>query len=531
AGSSETAIEVERPADPAHGDYATNAALRLAKPLRRPPLEIAEAIRSRVALGGPIAAVEVAKPGFVNIRLSGPWLARQVDAIIEQGSAFGRSDRLAGQRIQVEYISANPTGPMTVANARGGPLGDVLANVLALAGADVEREFYVDDTGTQIDALGRSVAVRYRELGGDRGVPFPDDGYPADYVVDIARRIRDEDGAAHEPLPFVEQARLMAAKAVEWVVADQRRVAEKFGIRYDEWFRESSLVESSYFKETLEELRRRGAIEERDGAIWLRSSDPTDDREGYVIVRSNGEPTYFGKDIPYHRQALLERGFDKKIDVWGANTHGHMRKMRQALAALGIPAERWEVVLYQYVRFVHEGVLKRMGKRYGEFLLLEDVIDAVGVDAARYFLLRSSADRTLDFDFELAVQQSNENPVYYVQYAHARIASIFRTAAERGIGVDGADVTLLTEPGELGLVRQCLRLPELLAEIVERKGVHLLTGYALELAGLFHPFYTTTRVVTEDVARAKARLRLVRAVQVTLRQTLGLLGVSAPESM
>jgi arginyl-tRNA synthetase len=531
SAAADAPVEVERPANPAHGDYATNIAMRLAKPLRRAPHEIAEAIRTRVALDGAISAVEVAGPGFVNVRLSERWLARQVGEIVRQGERFGRSEAVAGQRIQVEYISANPTGPMTVANARGGPIGDVLANVLAFAGADAQREYYVDDTGTQIEQLGRSVAVRYRELGGDTSVPFPDDGYPAEYIVDYARRLRQEDGDAHARLSLEEQSARFTPRVLAWIVADHRRVAEKFGIRYDEWFTESSLLRSGYFAATVDELRRRGFIEEREGAVWLKATDPTDDKEGYVVVRSNGEPTYFGKDIAYHRYCLDERGLDRKIDIWGANTHGHMRKMRAALAALDIAPERWEVVLYQYVRFVHEGALQRMGRRLGQFLLLEDVIDAVGVDAARWFLLQSSADRSLDFDFELAVEQSNENPVYYVQYAHARIASIFRTAAERGLSPEGAELERLTETGELELVRACLRFPELIDDILEHRGVHLLTVYALELAGLFHAFYRDHRVVGDDVARSRARLCLVDAVRVALRQSLGLLGVSAPERM
>ena len=523
--------QVEHPADPKHGDLATSVALRLAKPVRRPPLEVAEAIRARLAPGELIASVEVAPPGFVNVRLSEAWLARQVDAIVVADAAFGRTDRLRGQRIQVEYISANPTGPMTVANARGGPLGDVIANLLAFHGADVQREYYVDDSGTQTDALGRSIAVRYRELAGDTSIPFPEDGYQGDYVIDYAKRVRAEDGARPDRAPFEEQARAFAKRALPWIIEDQRRVAMKFGIRYDEWFSESSLLESGYFADTVEELRRRGAIEDRDGAVWLRSTDPTDDKEGYVVVRSNGEPTYFGKDIAYHRKCLVDRGLNQKINVWGANTHGHMRKMRQALEALGIPLERWRVVLYQYVRFVHEGVLTRMGKRTGKFTLLEDVLDAVGVDVTRFFMLQSSADRQLDFDFELAVQQSNENPVYYVQYAHARIASIFRAAAGQGLSGDGADVSLLREPAELDLVRACLRFEELALELRETLGMHQLTTYAMELAGLFHGFYRDHRVIGDDPALSKARLRLIEAVRVTLRQVLGLLGVSAPDSM
>ena len=523
------AVEIEHPADPAHGDYATNIAMRLTRPLRRPPLEIAEAVRARIATGDPIAAVEVAKPGFVNLRLSHAWLARQVDVIVHAGEGYGRSDRLAGEKIQVEYISANPTGPMTVANARGGPLGDVLANVLAFHGADVKREYYINDTGTQVEVFGQTLAIRYRELGGETGLTVPEGGYSAEYVVELARRLRAELGDGPAGLGLEEQGRLFAPLAIDWLMDGHRETAERLGVRFDEWYRESDLVASGYFAETLDALRGSGHVEDRDGAVWLRSRDLGEDIDS-VLVRSNGIPTYFGVDVAYHRQALVDRKFDRKIDIWGANTHGHARRMRTAMAALGLDG-RWEVVIYQFVRFLHEGVLVKMAKRTGQFLLLDDVIEAVGADATRFFLLQSSADRTLDFDFELAVQQSNENPVYYVQYAHARIASIRRAAAEKGLASEGADVALLTDPGELELVRACLRFPELVAELVTTKAVHRLTGYALELAGLFHAFYREHKVVGDDPERSKARLRLVEAVQVTLRQTLGLLGVGAPETM
>ena len=360
-------------------------------------------------------------------------------------------------------------------------------------------------------------------------MPFPDDGYPADYITDIAKRIRDEDGDAYGSLPFDEQARIFTKKAQEWFVEGFKRSAERLGIRFDSWFFESEMMESGYFNETLDVLRRANALEDRDGAIWLRSKELGEDIES-VVVRSNGIPTYLGIDIAYHRHALVARGLDKKIDIWGANTHGHLRKMKTAMTALGLLG-RWDVVIYQYVKFLHEGVLLKMGKRLAQFLLLDDVIDAVGKDVARWFFLMAGADRTIEFDFELAVQQSNDNPVYYVQYAHARIASIFRTAVERGLSSAGADVALLTEDAELDLVRLILRFPELVEEIREKRNVHLLTGYGLELAGAFHAFYKANRVVGDDEAKSKARLRLVEAVGLTLRQTLGLLGVSAPESM
>lgn len=524
------AVEIERPAEKAHGDYASNIAMRLAKPLRKPPLEIAKAVAARVPRREEIASVEAAPPGFVNVRLAPGWLAQRADAIARAGETFGRTEALKGQRIQVEFISANPTGPMTVGNARGGPIGDVLANVLAFHGATVTREHYVNDRGGRVLALGESVAVRYRELGGDTtSVPFPPDGYPAEYITDIARQIRAEEGDRYVPLPFAEQAQVFTKLAQQRFVEGFRTTAERLGVHFDSWFFESEMMESGYFQQTLEALQGANALEERDGAVWLKSRELGEDIES-VVVRSNGIPTYLGIDIAYHRHALVERGLDRKIDIWGANTHGHLRKMRTAMLALGL-LDRWDVVIYQYVKFLHEGVLLKMGKRLAQFLLLDDVIDAVGKDVTRWFFLMVSADRTMEFDFELAVQQSNENPAYYVQYAHARIASIFRTAAERGLATDGCDVSLLAGEAELDLVRLMLRFPELVEEIRDKHNVHLLTGYGLELAGAFHAFYKGNRVVGDDEAKSKARLRLVEAVGVTLRQTLGLLGVSAPESM
>ena len=527
----DVAVDVERPADPGHGDYASTVALKLARPLRKSPREIAEEIRSRVATGDGIAAVEVAGHGFINVRLDTSWLARQVDDIVSAGTDFGRLDALKGQRIQVEFVSANPTGPLTLGNARGGPLGDVLSSLLAFAGAAVTREYYVEDGGTQVKHFGQSIAVRYRQLLGEN-VELSPEGYPADYVKDLAAQIKQRGGDRYRSLSLEEQGKIFAKIGIDWVVEDAQRVMAKLGIRFDEWFRQSSFIESGYFQKTIDDLRRMGRLVDRDGAVWFDAPEMPEDKEGWVVIRSNGDPLYLGTDIAYHRLCLFERGFDKKIDVWGANTHYHLVQMKVALAAFGIDERRWEVVLYQYVRFLNEGVIQRMGKRTGQFLLLEDVLDAVGVDATRFFLLQRSADAPLDFDLELAVQQSNDNPVYYVQYAHARIASIFRTAAERGLTVDGADVSALTSPAELDLVRLCLRFPELVAEVLEHKGVHLFTSYALELAGAFHSFYRDNRVVDEgDVPRSKARLRLVQAVQVALRQTLGLLGVSAPEKM
>lgn len=529
-----TSVAVERPAEAAHGDYATGVAMKLAKPLRRPPLEIAEAIRQRVPETNVIASVEVAKPGFINVRLSDEWVRAQVDEIVRAGTDFGRSDRLAGQSIQVEFISANPTGPMTVANARGGPIGDVISNLLQFSGAEVHREYYVEDGGTQVKRFGVSVAARYRELFGEE-IEIAGDAYPGEYVKEIAALIRDRHGDRYRDLPLEDQGRIFGPMAIDWVVEDAKRVTEKLGIRFDTWFKQSSFIESGYLKETIEELRKRGVIVDRDGDVFFETPEAIaltrEGEEGWVLVDAAGDPKYLGTDIAYHRLCLEERGFDRKLDIWGVNTQYHLKQMRIALPVLGIDPSRFEVVIYQFVRFIHEGVLTRMGKRTGLFLLLEDVVDAVGADVTRWFFLQTSPERTMDFDFELAVKQSNENPAYYVQYAHARIASVFRTAEDRGLSAEGADVSVLAAPAEAALIKTLTRFPELAEDALDRRAPHMLTVYALELAGEFHAYYRDHRVVGDDERVSRARLRLVQAVQVTLRQVLGLLGVSAPERM
>jgi arginyl-tRNA synthetase len=537
-GAESLPVDVERPGNPTHGDYATSVALRLAKTLKRNPRDIATAIAAEVEKKAPIASVDVAGGGFVNVRLDEAWLREQVNAIAKAGEDYGRSERLAGRRVQVEFVSANPTGPLTVANARGGPLGDALANVLAFAGANVTREYYVEDVSTQVTRFGLSVAVRYRQLFGEP-IDLPADGYLGEYVKDIAAQIKERHGARYRDLSLKEQGKVFAPMAIDWSVADAQRVMGKFGIRYDTWFKQSSFIENGYLKKTIDALRKRGVIAEREGVVFFETPeaaalrrDQTD--EGWVLLDKADDPPakYLATDIAYHRLCLEERGVDLKLNVWGANTQYHLQQMKIALPALGIDPARIEVVLYQYVHFIKEGVLTRMGRRTGEYLLLEDVVDAVGADVARFFLLQRSADSPLEFDFELAVQQSNDNPVYYVQYAHARIASIFRTAQERGVTADGADVSLLVAPGERDLIRLAQKLPELLTEVTAHRGVHLLTVYALELAGAFHGFYRDHRVVDDgDPALSKARLRLMQAIQLTLRQTLRLLGVSAPDSM
>jgi arginyl-tRNA synthetase len=540
-------VAIERPQRPEHGDYATSLALRLARSARANPLTLAEALVRRLPASEAVGEVSVAAPGFINFRLSEPWLARQVDAVLAAGDRFGDVDIGGGQRVQVEFVSANPTGPLHVGNGRGAAIGATLASVLETAGYSVEREYYFNDAGSQIDALTRSVYARYQQLMG-RDAPFPEDGYPGQYVVDIAGAIKEEQGDRFlrpegEPAP-AEIGRL----AVQRIMDEIRRDLEDLGLTYDVWFNEQSLYQPggpdrpSLYEQVMPLLRERGFIAEKEGAIWFAPSargapttapgeSPAVEDKDNVLVRSNGEPTYFASDIAYHYDKFIRRGFDRVINVWGADHQGHVSRMKAAVAALGVDPDRLDLLIYQLVTLKRGDEVVRLSKRGGEIISVRDVVDEVGRDACRFFFLARSADAPMDFDLELAKQQSAENPVYYVQYAHARIAGILRLAVERGLDYADGDVSLLTHPAELTLVRKMLRLPELLESIAGNLEPHHLPHYAQELATAFHDFYEKCRVVSDDVPLSKARLKLVAACRLALARTLALIGVSAPERM
>jgi len=543
-------VAVERPQRPEHGDYATGLAMRLARSARVNPLALAEILMRRLPASEVVGEVSVAAPGFINFRLSEPWLARQVDAVLVAGDRFGDVEMGGGQRVQVEFVSANPTGPLHVGNGRGAAIGATLASVLEAAGYRVEREYYFNDAGSQIDALTRSVYARYQQLLG-RDAPFPDDGYPGQYVVDIAGKVKEEHGDGFlrpegEPAP-AEIGRL----AVQRIMEEIRHDLEDLGLTYDVWFNERSLYQTSgpdtdarsgrsLYEQVMALLREKGFVAEKEGAIWFAPSargEPApggvaagEDKDN-VLVRSNGEPTYFASDVAYHYDKFIQRGFARVINVWGADHQGHVARVKAAVAALGVDPQRLDLLIYQLVTLKRGDELVRLSKRGGEIITVRDVIDEVGPDACRFFFLARSADAAMDFDLELAKQQSAENPVYYVQYAHARIAGILRLAGERGLDYADGDVSLLTHPAELALVRQMLLLPELVESIARNLEPHHLPHYAQELATAFHDFYEKCRVVSDDVPLSKARLKLVGASRLTLARTLGLIGVSAPDRM
>ncbi len=530
-----TEIGVERPSRPEHGDYASSVALRMAGIVGRKPLDVAEAIASRIECGAMIEAVDVAAPGFINLRLTTAWKAAQIDAVLAAGDRWGTLDRGAGKRLQVEFVSANPTGPLQVGNGRGAVLGDTLAAVLVAAGYDVQREYYVNDAGAQIHAFAETLYARYQqELG--RDASLPEGGYAGGYMVDLAREIVAEQGVAwlrpegEEPPDALTERGL--ALMIERIEADLALL----GVRFDAWFRERSLYESngseSTYAAAMTLLKESGVVREHEGAIWFASRQLGEDKDN-VLVRRSGEPTYLASDIAYHYDKFVRRGFDRVINVWGADHQGHVSRVKAAAEVVGAPRDGLTIVLYQLVQLQRGDERVRMSKRTGEIVTLRELIDDVGKDVARFFLLQRSADAQMDFDLDRATSQDpKQNPVYYVQYAHARAASILRTANEAGLQPTGGHTALLMEPEELTLVAEMLRLPELIESMAESLEPHHLTAYALELAQAFTQYYGACRVVNVDHPDlSRARLKLTLAAKLVLARTLGLIGVDAPETM
>jgi len=524
-------FEVTPPRDPRHGDYATNAALVLAKVVGRPARDVAAAVLRH--LGAPsdvIARAELAGPGFLNLFLAPALIHRWLERVHVEDRTFGASDIGGGRRVLVEYVSANPTGPLHVGTGRNGAVGETIARLLAALGFRVSREFYVNDYGAQVELLARSVEARFLELLG-RPAEFPADGYQGAYVSEIARRILEADGPGLADAGAARLARIQE-QAVGMMVEEIRQSLEEFGIRFDTWFSERTLHESGAVGRCLDALRARDLVYEQDGALWFRATRFGDDKDR-VIVRSDGRPTYFASDVPYHLNKYA-RGFDHLLDVWGVDHVGDVARVRGALEALGHDPTTFEVVLYQHVRLRNEGEAVRMSKRSGDFVTLRDLVGSVGRDAARYFYSMVSPSVPMDFDFALARRQSSENPVYYVQYAHARICSILREAERLGVAASAprdADLGRLQAPEEWALAKRVLELPEVVFAAGTRREPQRLCAYARELAEAFHVFYGQCRVLTDDRALTAARLALVDAVRRALRNTLDLVGVTAPERM
>ncbi|MDR7543412.1 MAG: arginine--tRNA ligase [Armatimonadota bacterium] len=523
-------FDVEIPRDRRHGDYATNAAMMLARQTGGRPEAIAQVLIEAWAPDpARISKLEIAGPGFVNITLAWPWRRQIVAAIRSLQDTFGQQTIGAGKRVNVEFVSANPTGPLHVGAGRNAVIGDVLANLLAALGYSVWREYYINDAGQQVRSLAQSVECRYFELFG-RPRPLPEDGYRGEYVTDLARKIAASDGPRWIEAPEEERLNYFRDVSVRAAIEDICDVLTRFGVRFDLWFSERSLVESGAVDRALAELRKRDYIYDADGKTWFRSTAFGDDKDR-VIVKPTGEWTYFGSDIAYHLDKRA-RGFDLMINVWAIDHIGDVARVRGGLQALGLPPDALEILIYQHVRLKNAGELLRMSKRAGEFVTLRELIDTVGTDAGRYFFAMFSPTVPMDFDVALAQQHSQDNPVYYVQYAHARIAGILREAATAGLAA-GASPPLdrLEDEREWMLARILAELPEVIRAAGLRREPHRLCAYAREVAEAFHLFYTHCRVLGDDAQLAAARLALVEATRIVLRRVLGLLGVSAPDRM
>ena len=541
---------VEIPKDTANGDFTTTFALAASKALRQPPRNIAQALLDHMDLAGSyFASAEIAGPGFLNFRLNDSWYAAVCEAVESEGAGYGTADHLKGQKIMVEFVSANPTGPMHMGNARGGVLGDTLASVLAACGADVTREFYVNDAGHQIDKFAHSIEARYLQIiRGEDAVPFPEDGYQGEDIKDLARAYYEKNGDKLLDVPEAERQEALAQFGLSINLPKMKTDLERYKIHYDNWFYESSLHESGYVKETVDLLAERGWTYEKDGALWLRTADILRDhyrRQGKkeadiekldlkddVLRRANGFYTYFAADIAYHRNKFAVRGFDKVINIWGADHHGHVARLKGALDALGLNgSERLDIVLMQLVKLLRDGEVVRMSKRTGKAISLSDLLDEVSVDAARWYF-NAKPDTQMEFDLGLAVREDSENPIYYVEYAHARICSLLRALETDGVTVpETADLGLLSGEAEKALIKQIAQYCEEIKLAARDYDPSHINRCLQELAACFHRFYTACRIRGEEPRVAAARLKLADDTRMVLKNGLKLIGVDAPEKM
>ncbi len=520
-------VEVEVPREKSHGDYASNIAMVMAGRLGKNPRSLAESLTDNLDLEI-LEKAEVAGPGFINLTLNKSWLVEALDKILETGRDYGRTNQGKGQRVQLEFVSTNPTGPLHVGHSRGAVVGDVVANIMESAGYDVYREYYINDAGNQINLLGESAYLRYQELFGLE-INMPENSYRGDYIIDIARELKKHYGSALLEKPDGEASQIAREFALEEMLKLIRQDLKKFGIVFDNWFSERALHENNKIQKVTAELKDRGYIYEKDRALWFKSTEFGDDKDR-VVIKSDGSPTYLAADIAYHKNKM-ERGFEHLINVWGADHHGYIERMKAVMEALGYERDDLEIIIVQIVTLLREGKKVPMSKRSGEFVTMREVLEEVGRDAARYFYSMRSTDSHFDFDLELAKKQSTENPVYYIQYAHARIMSIKDNAGELLGKMESGDASLLKTEEEIELLKLLARYPEELKIAAERRACHLVAAYAHELAGAFHVFYNKCRVITEDRELSLARLKLVEAARIVLRNVLEVIGVSAPEQM
>ncbi len=525
-------IIIETPNNPEHGDYATSLSMKLAKQLKMAPMKIAGIVIEHLERDDPFfEKVVAAPPGFINFYLRDKAVAAVVRRVLSEGARYGGSHRGNGIRVNVEFVSSNPTGPLTIGHGRQATIGDVLSNALSFCGYDVTREYYYNDAGNQMNMLGASAHARYQQLF-DASYPFPEEGYQGDYIRDVAKRVRETEGdtfAGKDDADTLDFFRLFAAREM---IALIDRDLKNYGVRFDEWTRESALYAEGKVDHAIKLLRQRGHIYEKDGAIWFRSTDFGDEKDR-VVVRSNGEKTYFAGDIAYHVDKR-ERGFDHAVNIWGADHHGYVPRMKGVVRALGYPEDFLECIVHQMVSFVREGREIKMSTRAGEFITLDELVREVGHSVARFFFVMRSADSHLVFDLDLAKKESNENPVYYIQYAHARISSIMKHARDEHVDMRRlaeADLSLLVEPEEIDLMKTISRFPTAVEMAAERREIHRIPTFILDMVGLFHSYYNKHRVVTDDEPLTLARLALVETIRLVVKNALGILGIEAPERM
>lgn len=526
---------IEEPKDLRNGDWASSFALQNTKIVGRPPRVIADAIIANMEFDGTFfSSAEAAGPGFINLRLSHVWFEQVLEGIVGECDEYGKTQATNPEKIMVEFVSANPTGPMHMGNARGGVLGDSLAEVLSRAGHNVTREFYVNDAGNQIEKFALSLDTRFLQLvEGEDKHPLPEDCYQGADIVELAQKYIDKNGTDLKDKPQRERMDILTAFGLEHNIPKMKTDLQRYGITYDNWFFESELHNSGYVQETVDMLTSSGKTYEKDGALWLKSTDFGCEKDD-VLRRANGFYTYFAADIAYHRNKFEKRGFDRVINIWGADHHGHVARLKGALDALGLDGtNRLEIVLMQLVRLTRDGEVVRMSKRTGKAITLTDLLDEISVDAARYFFNSRASDTHLEFDLGLAVRTDSENPVYYVQYAHARIKSILRALEQDGISTEIAnpDFTLLTHESEIELIRELSKLPEEIRLASESREPARLNRYATNVATAFHHFYTECRIKDAEPALRSARIALATCTATVIKNTLSTFGVSAPDRM
>jgi len=522
-------VLIEHPQNPEHGDFASGLPLKLARAMKMSPVAIAEKVSEHIVPPPQIDRIWIAPPGFINFTLREDWLSTEVESVLAAGESYGDIELGKGNKVQLEFVSVNPTGPLHVGHGRGAVLGSTLANVLTVSGYAVEKEFYINDMGNQIDNFGRSLYARYRQCL-DKEAAMPPDGYYGNYMIDLAKEIVQEQGDRFLSLSESEAASQLAEVGTARMLQRIKQDLELLNVVFDTWFSERSLYQGGQYNKAMELLQGGAYIAKKENATWFESSALGEDKDN-VLVRSDGSPTYFASDVAYHYNKFLERKFDQVIDIWGADHQGHVPRMKAVLKALNCDPERLKVIICQLVTLRRGQEIVKVSKRSGDIITLQEVIDEVGSDACRFLFLSRSADSQMDFDIELAKRQSAENPVYYVQYAHARIASILQLAKQREIDCSQGDVSLLTTEPELTLIRRLILLPEIVEQVAVTLEPHHLPYYAQDLATVFHSFYKQCRVVSEDEALTKSRLKLVKATQIALAKVLRLMGMAAPEKM